>query len=268
MKNIETLFEYKHNDMGNLYNIFRINHEDKVTVVINQVEEEPYSVLATIEYDDVGFEYKSPYLSWKNVILCSNAYCISPYYEYMNNSVQSKKKVAGTIYPREYDENIKIIESIPDYCNYYEYKKEDELYPAVIYICFKGTLEEYFDLNTIKDIYKRHNCFDIIDWSIIQEYFTKELITLGNSNEKLHSVPGLSYYDSLVILGLLYGYPIESTISLFEGKTKRVGVERHMAKDMMKSSGTNECVLRGEKYFMYGGKVKMEWQELNRYIKA
>ena len=75
-----------------------------------------------------------------------------------------------------------------------------------------NTLNDYFDLEQILKVYE--SCGIRLDKEKMEEYFSKELSFFGNEEVcriQLHDCIGR---EELAVTGLLFGYPVESTIAL------------------------------------------------------
>lgn len=161
-------------------------------------------------YDTCAEDYKSPYLSWYNLICCSNNYGPIPVVDYMNHAVQNGKKIAATIYPNDAGEYMRIIGELSE--DYYCYPYHPREYQYLLYISRKGTLKDYFDLDRICSVYE--SCKITLDREKMEDYFSKELSYFGNEEVcriQLHDCIGR---EELAVTGLLFGYPVESTIAL------------------------------------------------------
>lgn len=161
-------------------------------------------------YDACGENYKSPYLSWYNLICCSNNYGPIPVVEYMNHAVQNGKKIAATIYPNDAGEYMRIIGELSE--DYYCYPYHPREYQYLLYISRKGTLNEYFDLEKILKVYD--SCGIRLDQRKMEDYFSKELSFFGNEEECQIQIHDCIGQEELAVTGLLFGYPVESTIAL------------------------------------------------------
>lgn len=154
--------------------------------------------------------YQSPYLSWYNLICCSNNYGPIPVVPYMNYSVQQGKKVAATIYPDTVEEYMKIIADTKE--DYYCFPFNVAEYQYMLFLSKKGTLADYFDLDKILAVYRESGIE--LDEQKMRDYFGKELSWFGKPDEcpiEIHNCLG---NEELASVGLLFGYPVESTVAL------------------------------------------------------
>lgn len=160
----------------------------------------------------VAESYQSPYLSWYNLICCSNNYGPIPVLEYMNYAVQNGKKLAATVYPHTVEEYMQMIADLTDgyYCCPYHTRE----YQYMLYVSKKGTLADYFDLEKIRSIYEA--CDVTLDWAKIEGYFAKELSFFAREEECDVEIHNGACPEDLFITGLLFGYPVESTIALIK----------------------------------------------------
>ena len=82
----------------------------------------------------------------------------------------------------------------------------------MLYVSKKGTLGDYFDLEQLLDVYA--SCDIELDEKKMKDYFSRELSYFGNEEIcpiQLHDCVG---QEELAVTGLLFGYPVESTIAL------------------------------------------------------
>ncbi|MCI8991197.1 MAG: hypothetical protein HFG80_00480 [Eubacterium sp.] len=163
-------------------------------------------------YDEQAAAYQSEYLSWYNLIFCSNFYGPIPVVSYMNHAVQQGKKLAATVYPVDANDYMSILKETAQ--DYYCFPYHTEEYALLMYISRKGTLNDYFDKDKIVEVYK--NCGIELDTEKVDRYFSWELSRFGKEEESgvlLHDCRGT---EELLAVGLLFGYPIESTIALLK----------------------------------------------------
>lgn len=212
----EKLFEQEY-DLGEgdriLFTLFRSEEGDDVTVTLKY--NFPGNDMDMVTCKRIFFKkdaesYQSQYLSWYNLICCSNNYGPIPVVDYLNRSVIEGKKVAATIYPKSSSEYMKLVSEMGD--GYYCYPYQPKEYAYLLYVSKKGTLSEYFDLDAILDVYR--SCGVNLDQEKMKEYFGQELSYFGNEDLcsiELHNCLGEA---ELAVTGLLFGYPIESTIAL------------------------------------------------------
>lgn len=159
-----------------------------------------------------GEAYQSPYLSWYNLICCSNNYGPVPVVAYLNHAVQNGKKLAATIYPETAAAYMQILAEAGE--QYYCYPYHMEEYTYLLYISRKGSLADYFDLSLLAETYQA--CGIELQQAKMQDYFEKELSWFGNEEQcpiRLHDCQG---QEELAVTGLLFGYPVESTIALIK----------------------------------------------------
>lgn len=161
-------------------------------------------VVSSISCLDIP-EYETPFLSWYNLIFCSAHYGALTDYEYMNRAVQTNKKTAATIY-LSYDspEGQQLIKDMPDCCAAMPYGE------TMIYMYHKGSLSDYFDFERIRDYYDRYGVFRI-NWSVVKKLFQKDLSYFGHENECGFSLQNSRSNEEMIIIGLIFGYPLVST---------------------------------------------------------
>ena len=164
-----------------------------------EVEYSRYSYPSNIE------GYDSPFLSWYNLFFCSGVCGPEPDYEYMTNAVQQGKKTAGTVYVDSRSaEGQHIMRTVPKNCSALRYGQ-------ILYVFHKGCLSDYFDFETIRRIYDTH-CRQFINWDIVKDYFDKPLSYFGDEEKCGFHLHCGDNKEQRIILGLLLGYPVESTI--------------------------------------------------------
>ncbi len=211
---VRTLLFRQEYDMGEplVFSLFREQDRDDVTVTLTY--EFPRTGMDPVTCKRIFFpvraEYDSPWLSWYNLICCSNNYGPIPVVSYMNTSVQNGKKLAATIYPESAGDYMNILAEVGDtfYCFPYHVRE----YEFMLYISRKGTLSDYFDMDVILEIYE--SCEVSLDRARMHDYFSRELSWFGNEEQcpiELHNCIG---EEELAVTGLLFGYPVESTIAL------------------------------------------------------
>lgn len=196
------------------FHLYREEQDGECTVTLAyQFPEMDEVVCKRIFFPVIAEKIKSPYLSWYNLICCSNNYGPIPVVDYMNTAVQNGKKLAATVYPNTMEDYMQMIADLgaEEYycCPYHPIE-----YQYMLYVSRKGTLADYFDYEQIKAVYQE--CGVELEWSKIKDYFAKELNYFAKEDIcdiQLHN--GASPED-LMITGLLFGYPVESTIALIK----------------------------------------------------
>lgn len=210
----ELLFSQKYDIQGSdiFFHLYREEEDGKCTVTLTyQFPETEEVTCKRIFFPVAAEQYQSPYLSWYNLICCSNNYGPIPVIEYMNTAVQNGKKIAATIYPPTVEAYMQTFAELGEdeyYCAPYHPME----YQYMLYVSKKGTLADYFDYDQIKAVYDA--CDVKLKWDKIREYFEKELSFFANEaicDIQLHN--GATPED-LMITGLLFGYPVESTVAL------------------------------------------------------
>ena len=202
----------REDDYGRQWTIRKEIVEDFVAIsVVKQAIGKPDDVVCEVKYRDIGHEYQSAFLSWENLIFCSNNYGVAPFYDYMHTAVQIGKKTAATVYLASDSQKAKqLIASLPKECDWREYG------PNMIFVFHTGCLADYFDFTEIKAIYDDHGVWGI-DWTWIEEQFRKPLSYFAEPEAcgfSLHSGGGK---EVSIVTGLILGYPLESTVSWLSG---------------------------------------------------
>ncbi|MCR5666800.1 MAG: hypothetical protein K6G01_08205 [Eubacterium sp.] len=193
--------------------VYRMKKDGRNCVSLSYIEEGKEEVwFRDFFYDDEAAAYQSEYLSWYNLIFCSNNYGPIPVVKYMNHAVQEGKKVAATVYPVDSNEYMNIMrETFEDY---YCFPYNVEEYSLMLYISKKGTLNDYFDKDAILKVYQ--DCGIELNRERMDELFAMELKDFAKKETcgfMLHECYGS---ENLAVLGLLFGYPVESTVALLK----------------------------------------------------
>lgn len=196
-----------------VFSLYREETEDEIQVTLTYqfdmpgAEETPCK---RFHYPASAEGYQSPYLSWYNLICCSNNYGPIPVVPYMNRAVQDGKKVAATVYPIDTQEYMQIIAETAE--DYYCFPFNTEEYQYMLFLSKKGTLADYFDLDQILSVYQESGLN--LDEEKMRDLFSRELSWFGKPEEcpiEIHNCLG---DEELASVGLLFGYPVESTIAL------------------------------------------------------
>lgn len=205
--------DYQIGDQSVVFTLYREEESEEVLVTLTYqfqmpgAEEVPCK---RFHYPLCAEGYQSPYLSWYNLICCSNNYGPIPVVSYMNRAVQEGKKVAATVYPVDTQEYMQIIAETAE--GYYCFPFNAEEYQYMLFLSKKGTLADYFDLDRILSVYRESGLE--LDADQMRELFSRELSWFGNPKEcpiEIHNCLG---NEALAAVGLLFGYPVESTVAL------------------------------------------------------
>lgn len=223
MKYIETLASW-YNSYP--YQIDRITYDSNVNVVLRNLSKHPYGVVCYFSYEKVDYKLDCPMMRWENVIRCSN-YCLAAEEKrctdtgvyvpgYMLSAVQNGLKPAATIrFEYESEESQSIINQLPQNCVGMRYVEENSLF-----ICRRGTLSNIYDIDEVKAIYSLYGIQNV-DWDIVKKYCEKDISWFANSNESgIWIESGACDLTDYIIIGLLLGYPIESTVSYLKNTFK------------------------------------------------
>lgn len=211
MKKIENLSQVTYQESGEQFCIDRITENGICNVILRNKNNSPYGIYARVEYLDVGETMSSPYLNWDNLFFCSNYYGASVNCEYMNIAVQQGKKTTATAYvdPKSY---IKLCEALPKNCFAVPYP-ENASNKSMAFVYRDGTLNELFGFERIKHLYSLHRIIDI-DWVKLHTWFNLPLSSFSNPE-----ISGINLQNAgsaiaeQIAVGLLLGYPIESTVA-------------------------------------------------------
>lgn len=163
----------------------------------------------TIRINNVPLTYQSSYINWENYNCCGG-WVVDR--EYLNHAVQNDRKLYAGILRRDLPDLIPSLEGSGLY-----YGEEPE-YPALAYICKPGCVADYIDMEAIFADYERLG----ISFSLAHKDYLNELAqfpihafsTIENIYELDYSNPDSPI--QLVFVGLLLGYPLESTAYLLE----------------------------------------------------
>lgn len=174
-------------------------------------------------FDKVSPIYESPYLSWGNLDCCGGwAYDET----YLHTAVQKGQKLyAGCyFYANAYgtpEETRRVIENmfreLPSNCvGGYEPRTSDRV--ISFYICRKGCLADYYDIDAVLEYYERLGLW--VNEAIRQNVKYLATLEISRYGQPNPPVDYLCTYDpvSAIITGLLLGYPIESTASFLLGE--------------------------------------------------
>lgn len=184
--------------------------------------------------------FSSPYLNWDNLNCCDGWEYDKTY---LYTAVQRGKKLFADIvfdmFDEDYAEQVKAHHSLPverDAVEIIERLKE-ELPPGCvmgsggsdiqrnksrlrnIYICRDGTIADCIDAGEVFDAYGR---FGIAINGDIQDKILKVCdvpltdFIVSNPARGVHDIYNPRYPSQLIISGLLFGYPIETTAALIE----------------------------------------------------
>lgn len=207
------------NPCGIMFN--RYDYKERSAV---KVQSENGTTLMTYRMNNTPF-YVNKYLSWENLDMCNGwrhdeAYTLK--------AICNGTKPAGSINfetqnPDEF-EAAAVLSKINIPATHRFVEKDCFVYPKayypegganwIFYILPEMSINELFDMDEIKEAYLKHT------WGYIEKYNVWEKV-MDLANIKLTALP----YDlmspdtdaELIITGLAFGYPIESTASLILG---------------------------------------------------
>ena len=218
MKTIDTLSTWR--NYNHKYQIDKIEDDEKTIIIFKCVDKHPYGVLDIVEYKTLSTGYSSRWLNWDNIVRCSNYFEYSPEEEifddmtpisrgYLCEAVQKGLKPAATVRKDIENKRVKdLFSDLPSSCLILPYREED-----TIFICQKGKIMDFFDLNEIRKTYLLHGVSEI-NWEYVTNKCMHEFSFFSdNVNSGINIERGVSSKEDLVIVGLLLGYPIESTVA-------------------------------------------------------
>lgn len=183
-------------------------------VILKDFSKTPYGICSVITYQNIGETIASPLLSWHNLFFCSNNYGVAPNCDYMNTAVQKGLKTAATAYV-DCTQFKKLCSTLPVDCHAIPYESDEENM-TMAFIYRNGTLDDIFGLDRIQGIYQSHGITDM-NWHLIKDDFYKPLSYFGNSANCGFDLQNGGGKESLVLTGLILGYPVESTIAWLKG---------------------------------------------------
>lgn len=199
----------------------RETHKDICTIKVQSRYANRAYTLAKYKFPNIELSVSSPFLSWENLNCCGGWTYDE---EYLLSAVQEGKKLyagcttyVGTSGNTSEAEKCleKIAEHLPANCTAgKETVKNEKYFP--FYICRRGCLKDFFDLEQVLEDYKR---MGIALYAEQREHlFTLSEIELA----QFASATPMCYYEAdtdaeLIAAGLLLGYPLESTASILLG---------------------------------------------------
>ena len=266
MKKTEHLAEWKNYYH---YGVDKIICDDTTHILLLRYDRHPNGVISVIEYPTIGENTSFPLMNWENLFRCSNYYGISPeetdFYNnpaYMSIAVQKHMKPAATL---RYDNDSQLIKQIqlalPDDCSLIPYKEEN-----TTFICRKGSLHDFYDLNRVKYIYELFGITEI-DWNAVDLFCNKELSFFSDDNISGISIErGAENITQMVVVGLLLGYPIESTVA-------KINKSEHSESSVIKEQAVQHYKTNTEPFFdccknewlCQNGQVFAVWQQESLY---
>lgn len=139
----------------------------------------------------------------------------------MSSAVQQGKKTSATIPVN--DKNYKEMESsIPETCGIVPYFITNTEV-SMAYIYRRGTLSDYFDFEEVKKVYTLHGIRNV-DWETVFNQFSKPMDYFADEKKCGFDIQaGSINLENTIILGLLLGYPIESTVAFLKNDTQVFG---------------------------------------------
>lgn len=182
-------------------------------------------------YPESRYGFSSQYLSWENG---SYAYAekgkeeINDYLLY--RALQEDRKLCVSFYTKEADKIKKVFSDSEKY-EYFEKTAESEEHRrfSYVFVTRKGCLKDYYDMEKIEDIYQGqafavYRLWDFEDIPLINFFngklvdsrygveFDTYLDTKDPDNENVFNAFGRE--ETIIVTGLLYGYPIEMTMAM------------------------------------------------------
>ena len=190
----------------NLYRINRSARFARSSMIQDRILE------VSVEYLDVGTEYKSPYLNWYNWFFCAKWVLGMTDDLYLSTAVQRGLKTAAIVlhFPhrsRQRQRYRRHLACLPDSCGF------KQIETGGFYVYHKGSIDSLFDMESIRHIYDAHKVEDL-KWERIYSLSKLDLSCFGDYRTEPFNPYCPHTREEYVVNGLLLGYPIESTIAL------------------------------------------------------
>ncbi len=195
----EQLYEVKYGMGTSHYVVEKETTEETHTIIIYDIRKEKREI-CRIEYNNIGEEYQSPFLSWYNLLFCSCEYGPSPDYVYMNQAVQNGMKTAATVYfAKNSVEGEAYMATLPEHCHCRSYEE------TMIFAYREGSISDYFDIDYIEKIYIKHGVANI-DWLKVRKIAEMPMEQFGDPNICGYNLQTGGNCEQTIINGLLLGY--------------------------------------------------------------
>lgn len=266
MKTTYTVARWK--NISNYYEIRIIESKDVTRMILLNIDKHPYGIITVIEYPSNIKSISSPLLNWENLIRCSNYYGIAPEEldennqpGYMALAVQQYKKPAATLRYNINNPFIKNLElKMPHDCLMMKYKEGD-----TTFICRNCSLSDLFDIEEVRETYERYGIYNV-EWNNVQKLCHENLSFFSDhSNSGISIESGSKNVTEDIIVGLLLGYPIESTVAKTKN-TYRTDTYRCQAIQHFKVNSEPYVDPSGEKWFKDNNQVFASWQRESLYF--
>lgn len=197
-----------------------INRYDYTKRSAVKVQDPNYGTMMTYRMNNIQF-YEHPYLSWENLDMCNGwRHNEDHIVELINNN----QKIAGSVTVDTDHDDIKEAETelkklgLNSESHAYMFFKKWRIalvggyWHWIFYIIPDARIADYFDMDEIRNAYELQGvAFSDSEWRSVVRY----------ANEQIKAMPYEFMHPQtdteLVITGLLFGYPIESTASLLLG---------------------------------------------------
>ena len=193
---------YRDEDNNALHGIYIRNQDDtQEKLFINNGD-----LVRKYKYPNIRTEFKSEMVNDFNLHFCGEWTWPDVDYEYgLIDRVRRKKKPMGLYICDTRGELNKLKHTIR-YLNLNITKKDKELG-----FCQKGKLKDLFDLDSLQKDYSVYLGYKAIDFKKIADKTLDECIASFDYDNPKDD-------EELIITGLVFGYPIESTVSIILGK--------------------------------------------------
>jgi hypothetical protein len=163
--------------------------------------------LRTYRFNNVEC-FESPYISWQNLDQCGGWATDS---KYLHTAVHDRKKLLASIVHHN-DVHFERRPEVVILTQKYGWLENH----SYTYICSKGTLSDFYDLDEVIEHYSRLG----IDFTVDEVFEIEEYMDMDIWMFATEKAP-FNFHDActkvqLVVTGLLLGYPLESTASIIE----------------------------------------------------
>lgn len=162
----------------------------------------------TIRFNNVPLNYDTHYLNWENYNCCGGWACDR---DYLNHAVQNDRKLYASILRRDLPELTPELDTL-GLC----YGEEPE-FEALAYICKPGCVADYINLENILAAY------DALGFQFSEaelDYLNRLIHAPLQLFSTIENIYDLDYGNpegiQFVFVGLMLGYPIESTAHILE----------------------------------------------------
>ena len=199
-------------------NLYRVNRRAKYA---RSSKVPARSLEVRVEYQNIGTEYESPFLSWYNWFFCAKWVLGMTDDRYLSTAVQNGLKTTAIVlhfspHSRQWQRYKRRLACLPDSCNF----KQSET--GGFYVYHKGSIDSLFDMGKIQYIYDTHG-IEGLNWERIYSLSKLDIACFGDYRTEPFNPYCPRTKEQYVVNGLLLGYPVESTIALLNKTIARIG---------------------------------------------